>query len=139
MLGHMLLGQRGRDYLEVSFEDVDPNLGGDWYRGIATSVTFSFGSFRGGFGAYLFAGEVRQLLADLQVLSRTTTGAASFSAREKQVVFSAALQPTGSMIVAGELRDNCGMGNRLLFEMGLDQTYLVSPISSLERFVSEHL
>ena len=139
MLGHMLLGQKGSDYLEVSFDEVDPNPNGDWYRGIASTVTFSFGSFRGGFGAYFFAGEVRQLVTDLQVLSRTMIGAASFNARERQVVFSAALQPTGSMIVSGELRDNHGMGNRLLFEMSLDQTYLVPPINSLERFVSERL
>jgi hypothetical protein len=99
---------------------------------VACELEIAAGGFRGAFRADLRSEEFRVLLEEVEALSRTLDGAATFSTMEGQVAFSLAGDGKGQVRVQGEAADTPGSDNRLQFGFDIDQTYLPEICRSLE-------
>lgn len=102
---------------------------GNW---LACEVEIAAGGFRSAFRADLRSEEFRLFLEEVEALSRTLDGAASFSTTEGQIAFSLAGDGRGHVRVHGEAVDTVGSDNRLQFSFEIDQTYLAEICRSLE-------
>ena len=102
---------------------------GNW---VACELEIVSGGFRGTFPADLRSEEFRAFLEEVEVLSRTLEGAASFSTMEGQIAFSLAGDGKGHVRVQGEAADSPAGDNRLQFSFEIDQTYLPQMCRSLE-------
>ena len=105
------------------FDDGDAN----W---VACELEVAAGGFRGAFRADLRSEEFQAFLEEVEGLSRTLDGAASFSTMEEQIAFSLAGDGQGHVRVQGEAVTHGG--NRLQFSFEIDQTYLPQICRSLE-------
>lgn len=101
---------------------------GNW---VACKVEIVTGGFRGAFPADLRSEEFRAFLEEVEGLSRTLDGAASFSTMEGQIAFSLTGDHKGQVRVHGEACDAPGGDNRLDFSFDIDQTYLPQICRSL--------
>jgi hypothetical protein len=106
---------------------------GNW---ISCEIQISAGGFRGGFQADLRSEEFQAFLAEVETLRQTLEGSAAFSTMEGQIAFSLAGDGNGRVRVSGEALDEPGVGNRLHFEFGIDQTYLPQITASLEHLLA---
>jgi len=102
---------------------------GNW---VACEVEIVTSGFRGTFPADLRSEEFRAFLEEVEGLSRTLDGAASFSTMERQIAFSLAGDRRGHVRVHGEACDAPGSDNRLHFSFHIDQTYLPQIHRSLQ-------
>lgn len=105
---------------------------------LSAQVDVAVGGFRGSYPADFNSWAFSDFHAQLKSLYLTLSGSAVFSSYEKQLEFTLTCNPRGSVRLSGEATDLVGSGNRLLFELQLDQTYLPAIInelqSALERF-----
>ena len=120
---HVAIRARSRNHPGL-FDDGDAN----W---VACELEVAAGGFRGAFRADLRSEEFQAFLEEVEGLSRTLDGAASFSTMEEQIAFSLAGDAKGHVRVQGEAVDTPG-GNRLQFSFEIDQTYLALICRSLE-------
>jgi carbon monoxide dehydrogenase subunit G len=102
---------------------------GNW---IDCEVQISVGGFRASFRADLRSEEFQAFLEEIESLSRTLDGTASFTSMEGQVALFLSGDGKGHIRVDGEAIDAAGSGNRLKFSFELDQTYLPAIGRSLE-------
>jgi hypothetical protein len=121
--GHLRF-ELGRPYVD----DPEP------YRGVPTKVVFKLGGFEGAFAATLYTTELKSLLGDLRNLYDTLSGPVSFDTLEGQVRFTATVDPTGHVNIAGQLMDVAGTGNELKYFLSLDQSFLPPAIAALEDY-----
>jgi hypothetical protein len=103
------------------FDDRD----GNW---IDCELQIVAGCFRGGFRADLRSEEFHTFLEEVEGLSRTRDGTASFTTMEGQIVLSLTGDGKGHIRVTGEAIDAVSVGNRLQFVFDIDQAQL-PPIS----------
>jgi hypothetical protein len=103
------------------FDDRDEN----W---IDCELQIVAGCFRGGFRADLRSEEFHTFLEEVEDLSRTLDGTASFTTMEGQIALSLTGDGKGHVRVKGEAIDAAAVGNRLQFVFDIDQTHL-PPIS----------
>ena len=121
---HLVVRAQSRNHPDL-FDYWDGNL-------IACEVEIAAGNFRGAFRADLRSQEFRAFLDEVEALSRTLEGAASFSTMEGQIALSLAGDGRGHVRVQGEAADTPGGENRLQFSFEIDQTYLPGICKSLE-------
>jgi hypothetical protein len=103
------------------FDDRD----GNW---IDCELQIVAGCFRGGFRADLRSEEFHTFLEEVEGLSRTRDGTASFTTMEGQIALSLTGDGKGHVRVTGEAIDAVAVGNRLQFVFDIDQAQL-PPIS----------
>ena len=106
---------------------------GDW---IDCEVALAVGGFSGSVRADLRSEEFRAFLEELQNLSQTLEGAASFTTMEGQIAISLTGDGKGHIRVSGEAIDDAGVGNRLQFAFDIDRTYLPKVCESLESLLA---
>ena len=106
---------------------------GNW---IACEVQLASGGFRGSFRADLRSEEFQAFLEEMDSLSHTLEGAATFSTMEGQIEFSLTDDGRGRVRVQGEALDEPGIGNRLHFEFDVDRTHLVQIVSAVEHLLA---
>lgn len=106
-----------------SYED------GNW---LTCQISVVSGSFRGSFDACLRCEEFPPFLRNLEALSQTLEGAATFSTMEGQLALTLTGDGKGHVQVTGEAMDEAGTGNRLEFTFNIDQTYLPLICTSLQ-------
>jgi len=97
---------------------------GNW---IDCELQIAAGGFRGGFCANLRSEEFQSFSEEVEDLSRTLEGTATFSSMDGQIAFSLIGDGKGGVRVTGEAIDTTGNGNRLQFAFGIDQSH-VAPI-----------
>ena len=102
---------------------------GNW---IDCELEIVAGGFRGNFAADLRSEEFHTFLDEVEGLSRTLQGSASFATREGQIALSLSGDGNGHVRVRGEAIDVAGTGNRLQFGFDVDQTCLPAICRSLE-------
>lgn len=102
---------------------------GNW---IECEVEIATGGFRGRFRADLRSEEFQTFLEEIEGLSRTLEGAATFSTMEGQIAVSLTGDGKGHVRVQGEAVDTVGIGNRLHFGFETDQTRLPEISRSLQ-------
>lgn len=101
---------------------------GNW---IDCELQIVAGCFRGGFRADLRSEEFQTFLEEVEGLSRTLEGTASFTTMEGQIALSLTGDGKGHVRVTGEGIDAAGIGNRLQFAFEIDQTHLPPICESL--------
>jgi hypothetical protein len=106
------------------FDDRD----GNW---IDCELEIVAGCFRGGFRADLRSEEFQTFLDEVEGVSRTLDGTASFTTMEGQIALSLTGDGKGHVRVTGDAIDAAGIGNRLQFVFDIDQTYLPPVCESL--------
>jgi hypothetical protein len=106
---------------------------GNW---IDCELQIVAGGFRGRFRADLRSEEFHTFLEEVEGLSRTVQGTASFSTMEGQIAFSLTDDGQGHVRVTGEAIDVAGIGNRLQFAFDIDQTHLPPICQSLEHLLA---
>jgi hypothetical protein len=99
--------------------------------GIDCELEIVAGCFRGGFRADLRSEEFQTFLEELEGLSRTLDGTASFATVEGQIALSLTGDGKGHVRVTGEAIDAAGVGNRLQFVFEIDQPSLPTICESL--------
>ena len=101
---------------------------GNW---IDCELEIVAGSFRGGFRADLRSEEFQTFLEEVEGVTRTLDGTASFTTMEGQIALSLSSDGKGHVRVTGDAIDAPGIGNRLQFVFDIDQTYLPPVCESL--------
>ena len=103
-------------------------------RGVPGNVAFRPGRFEGAFAAILVPTEHKSLVGHIKALFATRSGAVPLDTLEGQVSFTAAVDPTGHVNVAGQLMDVACSGNELKYCPGLVTSFLPAAIAGLEVF-----
>jgi hypothetical protein len=98
---------------------------------IDAQVDITVQSFHGLIRPSLEVFDLEQFLTQLSKLHSSLKGSAELRPREKQFVLSIKADAMGHMLLSGTAWSNATYGNRLEFELELDQTYLDEPISQL--------
>lgn len=106
---------------------------GNW---IDCELEIAAGAFRGRLRADLRSEEFYAFLEDVEGLSRSLEGTASFNTMEGHIAFALTGDGNGQVRVGGEAVDTADAGNRLLFEFGIDQVCLQDICQSLEYFLA---
>jgi hypothetical protein len=96
------------------------------------NVEISVNCFSGTIRAYVELDDFVRFFKELKVLYESLQGRAEFSPMDKQIVIAVTGNGRGQMLVTGEAWEHATYGNRLVFELALDQTFLVGPLAQLE-------
>ena len=107
----------------------------NWVRG---NVFISVGGFKGNYGAAFLTDEFSRFLDKLQNLYKSLEGTAEFKTIEEQLYIKASGDGKGHVIIEGEALDEAGIGNRLNFNLEIDQTDLSSTIKQLKELVKHY-
>ena len=100
----------------------------NWLR---VNVSVAAGGFRGKFGATFLVGELIGLRDELAKLQSTLRGSAALETMEGQLVLRFHGNGLGAISLRGEAVDQPGIGNRLAFNLALDQTQLANSLNEL--------
>jgi hypothetical protein len=98
---------------------------------IDVQVDITVQSFRGSIWPSLEVFDLEQFLAQLSKLHSSLKGSAELRPREAQFALSIKADALGHMLLSGTAWSRATYGNRLEFELELDQTFLDEPISQL--------
>jgi hypothetical protein len=130
----LMIGDENGDHVVIrALSRNHPHLFDSWEANwIACEVEIVAGCFRGAFRVDLRSDEFRAFLDEVEALSRTLEGTASFSTMERQIALSLAGDGKGHVRVTGEAADTVAADDRLLFRLDIDQTYLPAICRSLE-------
>ena len=98
----------------------------------STDVEVAVGHFRGSYRADFESYAFSEFHKQLAILNKTVSGSAVFTSREGQLELTLKCDDLGHIHVSGEAMDLAGTGNRLLFELGIDQTHIPKILNSLK-------
>ena len=126
------IGGENEEYVQASI--LRDNKDG-WFSG---AVTISVGAFRGEFTADFNSWAFSDFLSQLENVYSSVSGTAIFTTYEKQLELSLNCDFSGHIQVFGEARDVAGTGNKLNFQLTIDQTYLPKIISNLQSALKEY-
>ncbi len=112
-------------------------LTGDYHddNWLNVTVTISAGAVDGTFSASFLTDEFVVFRAQLQDLYSTLRGEAQFSTLEEQLFLKLVGNGLGQISLKGYALDRAGDGNRLDFELALDQSHLANAISDLNAVI----
>ncbi len=132
-------GQSEHERIEV---DVDGYLGpasGNFYddNWLEADICVCAGGFRGKVNASILTGELAAFLLQLRSLYEKLAGSAQFRTMEKQLSLDLVGDGKGHIELRGEVIDQSGIGNRLLFTLEFDQSQLGASIRELEQVTSQ--
>lgn len=128
------IGGQG-EAIEVEILSMPEKDGGyDW---VSACVHASVGAFHADVNMTILARELEPFRDDLESLYRDLKGSARLTTMENQLGLNVEVNHLGHVRVSGHLRDDASFGNRLTFELGIDQTYLKQTISQLNATISE--
>ncbi|WP_458071774.1 WapI family immunity protein [Rhodanobacter sp. BL-MT-08] len=94
-------------------------------------VSVQCGAFHGRFPAAFLTGELESFHAQLISLYQTLLGTAKFQTLEGQLELQATGDGLGHVRISGEALDQAGIGNKLVFEIVIDQTQLQTSVQML--------
>jgi hypothetical protein len=126
------IGDSDSEYCQVT---IVRDNGDGWFR---ATISIDVGAFRGTYPADFNSWAFADFLQELQELSQTLSGSASFSSYEEQLELTMTGDSKGHIEVRGEAMDYAGTGNRLMFRLGIDQTYLSTIIRDLQRALDKY-
>lgn len=131
-------GGEERERIEVSVHAYERAPVGDYYddNWVRASVVVSVGSFSGNYDAAFLTSDFAAFREALRELHQSLTGVASFSTLEEQLSLQLAGDGLGHVLLKGIALDAPGTGNRLEFELALDQSYLLSALEGVDEIVS---
>jgi hypothetical protein len=98
---------------------------------LSVEVAIRCGAFHGKFPAAFLTEELAAFHAQLASLYQALTGKAEFKTLEEQLDLTATGDGLGHIKISGKARDQAGTGNRLSFDISIDQTQLQKSVQSL--------
>lgn len=127
--------ERERVTVEVTRYERAPT--GDYHddNWLSVTVTVSAGAFEGTFPASFLTEEFVAFHNALRTLYDTLCGEAKFETLEEQLFLRLSGNGRGQIDLKGYAVDRAGNGNRLEFEMHLDQTHLDGALRGLESII----
>lgn len=105
---------------------------------LSAEVDIAVGRFRGNYPAYFDTYAFSEFAKQLSVLDRTVSGSAKFTSLEGQLELTLKCDALGHICVDGAAMDIAGTGNKLLFEIVIDQTHLTGILDSLKATLKKH-
>lgn len=123
------LGGSEQERLEV--EVLSSPVKDEGYEWVSVRVSLKVGGFSARFNASFLATDFVKFRNELQVLSDKLKGNATFETVEGQLRLKLGVDKLGHITVAGEVSDEAGIGNKLIFNMNIDQSYLPHTIRQL--------
>jgi hypothetical protein len=117
----------------IAFELPDLPAGHEgWFK---AQVAIRVEGFTGQISASFEVDDFRRLRDSLTRLHESLGESARFEPRERQVTLNFEGDGLGHVTIAGLAYSEATFGNKLSFEVGIDQTFLPSLISELNRFL----
>lgn len=132
------LGGSDREKVIVTVVGYERAVTGDYHddNWVAVVVEVVAGAFSGKFNAAFLTVDFVSFLAQLRDLYDSLKGEAIFSTLEEQLSIRVTGNGRGGIVVEGEALDQPGIGNKLVFELVLDQTNLLPALRELDEIVS---
>ena len=132
------LGKTQEERVEVEVQGYERAVSGDYHddNWLTAEVRIRAGRFRGKVDAAILTVELQGFLVQLRTLHETLRGVAKFETLEEQLQLTLNGDGLGHIDVTGEVADEPGIGNRLLFKLHLDQSQLGASIRELESVTS---
>ena len=103
---------------------------------LSVEISICCCGFHGKFPVTFFTGDLQSFHAQLASLYQILTGTAKFETLEGQLKLEATGDGLGHIKISGESLDQAGIGNKLIFEIGIDQTQLQTSMQSLASAMS---
>ncbi|MBX3585087.1 MAG: hypothetical protein KF796_00475 [Ramlibacter sp.] len=98
---------------------------------LEADVEIAVRGFRGSIAPSLEVHDLKLFLEELEALDRTVKGSAQLQPRERQFNLKLTATPVGHIQMSGTAWSQATYGNRLEFELELDQTFLRELLSQL--------
>jgi len=119
--------------VEVTVFGYERAASGDYHddNWLSVEVSVKCGAFQGKFLAAFLTGELESFHTQLISLYQTLVGTAKFETLEGQLELRATGDGLGHIKISGEALDQAGIGNKLIFEIVVDQTQLQTSVQSL--------
>ena len=130
----VVLGSADADHVSITvLGRLHPGANDYWDGNWVDSPIFvRVGGFTARVGAGLRMDEIHRFSEGLKSMHQSLTGEAVLSSLEHWINLSVKCEPSGSLTITGEICDQPGVGNRLVFELGgLDQTFVSAWIDAL--------
>lgn len=105
---------------------------------LSADVDISVGKFSGGFPANFDTIAFSEFAKQLAVLHQTISGSAKFTSLEGQLELSLKCDVLGHVAVRGWAMDVAGTGNKLSFDIEIDQTHIAPILNSLNATLKKH-
>ncbi|TAK94497.1 MAG: hypothetical protein EPO07_16630 [Verrucomicrobia bacterium] len=127
-------GQSERERVEIEVRDYERAPVGEYWddNWLNVEIRVSAGGFRGKAQASIITSELEKFLSELKPLYEKLIGEAKFTTMEEQLALRLSGDGKGHIELRGEVADQAGIGNRLLFNLRFDQTQLQKSINDLE-------
>ena len=110
----------------------------DWDKNwINVHVIVQAGGFSGKFSAYVMPIDFKSFEAQLRNLYDKLKGFANFETLEDQIAIRIQGNESGNMLAKCEVMDQAGIGNKLIFEIEFDQSYIPNILRQLENIKSK--
>ena len=120
------IGGRESEYVRMSLLR---DNGDGW---ISAQVEVVVGGFRGTYSGDFNSSAFTEFRDELERLYRSLSGLASFTSYERQLEITMTCTTQGHIELRGEAVDYVGTGNRLTFQLELDQTYVPQILADLD-------
>jgi hypothetical protein len=108
----------------------------DEYKWIPVRVNIKAGGFVSRFDASFLINEFSRFADELATLDQSLKGKAIFETMEEQLRLEVIVNKLGQVLINGEAMDIAGIGNKLLFHLDLDQSYIPKSVAELRSVVS---
>jgi hypothetical protein len=134
------IGKRDSEYLNVQITGRSHPGSKDYWDGnwVNADIEIDAGSFRGRYGAYLRAEELKEFRDAVARLYSFDSKEAKFETMEEQLSISIAGDSLGHFTAECEAVDQAGIGNRLIFSLEFDQTEIPEMLKGLDDIVREY-
>lgn len=132
-------GESEHERIEVDVLRYERDPTGDYHddNWLTVKIQVKAGGFHGRADAAILTAELVGFLEQLHALHNTLNGSAEFNTLEEQLKLQLTGDGKGHIELRGEVSDQPGIGNRLLFSLSFDQTQLGASIRGLEQVVAE--
>jgi hypothetical protein len=136
----LMIGSRGGDHIALrplcrSNPGATDYWDGNWLK---VAVDVRTGAFRGKYVADLRVEEFRDFREQVVVLHESLKGEAALNSMEAWVSVRLAADRLGHLNAQCEVRDQPGMGSRLLFTLDLDQSFIPTMVTALDDVIRSY-
>lgn len=135
----LVVGHLAGEHLSIRptrrrYPDAQDYWDGNW---LDAEITLRVGAFQAAYEAQLRTEELGRFRDALRRLYEDLTGEAAFESMERWLRLQMVGDGRGHITVTGEAMDAPGMGNRLTFQLELDQTELPEMLRALDAILRD--
>jgi hypothetical protein len=131
------IGGNDHEFIRIAVLGYECAPSGEYYddNWLRCEVNVRAGAFRGEFSASLLTFELMDLVDGLGKLHQELNGSYEFQALDGQLQINASCDALGHIHVVCEAWDQAGIGNKIAFNLAVDQTFLGRTLQELAEVV----